>query len=147
MSWGEESGRLPRGTWDELPCEWGVEIGRQGRGKKIGPSLLIWGTWELILSPQRREGLIFAPPLSPNLHPPLTWELIPCPPWVISHSPPPSSSHVPPWVISRSPPPLTWELIPCPPWVTSRSPPPTHMGAHPMPLPLIGDMEAHPMSP
>ena len=90
------------------------------------------------------------PPLSPTLLPPL-------PPWVISHTPPPShmGAHpmFPPWVISRSLPPLkgghgsssrvppgaplrgTWEPIPCPPWVD------------PMPLPLVGDMGAHPMSP
>ena len=98
------------------------------------------------MSPQlRREGLIFAPPspLSPLGD--------------LSHSSPlshGSSSHVPPLgYLPLSSPPQggTWELIPCSPggpvkggtWEPIPCPP----RVDPMPLPLVGNMGAHPMSP
>ena len=119
----------------------GVET-REGQNKLLPPHLGNTGAHPV---PQRREGLIFAPPLSP---PPTHMGAHPMfPPWVISHSPPPThmGAHPmsPPWVISRSPPPLTWELIPC------------SLGGHEssshvpprLPHPLIGYMGAHPMFP
>ena len=61
VSGGRRVGDYPGGTWDELPCEWGVET-REGQNKLLPPHLGDTGAHPV---PQRKEGLIFAPPLSP----------------------------------------------------------------------------------
>ena len=56
---GREREITQGGTWDELPCEWGEESGKQGReGQKISPSFLNQGgTWdELPCPPLTGEG-------------------------------------------------------------------------------------------
>ena len=63
---GREREITQGGTWDELPCEWGVESGKQGReGQKISPSLLIRGGHRMSshVPPNRGRGNIKPLPL------------------------------------------------------------------------------------
>ena len=140
VSGGRRVGDYPGGTWDELPCEWGVET-REGY-KQAPPSSFGGHRSSSHVPPPNKEGGAY---LCPSLvsTPPLTWELIPCSPMgnlplssPHSHG---SSAHVPP---------LGDLPLSTPHSHGSSSHVPSGgMRAHPMPLPLIGDMEAHPMSP